>query len=275
MVPVKYSTFCKRVALSKQTKLTCTSLFGNPIVLDVWPTLKYSPVLTHFGHSPLILNAYTTNQRIWEPQASAVASRHSLSDLPTTVDTQPDTNQTTRTLLPGVLALHIRRGDFENHCDHMATWSAYYNGWNDFPELPDQFVPPPGAGWGENTPENRAIYKTHCFPNIEEIVKKVMDVKADYHLRTNRELKRVYIMTNGKNPWLQELTDELKGANPGGWDLIASSRDLKLSWEQKFVSQALDMYVGTRAEVFVGNGVRFSLCRIKSHFRHFRSSFRH
>jgi hypothetical protein len=35
----------------------------------------------------------------------------------------------------------------------------------------------------------------------------------------------------------------------------STSRDLSLSWEQKPISQALDMYVAQRAQAFVGNGL--------------------
>ncbi|KAJ7765301.1 hypothetical protein B0H16DRAFT_1717847 [Mycena metata] len=37
-------------------------------------------------------------------------------------------------------------------------------------------------------------------------------------------------------------------------DGIGTSRDLELSWEQKFVAEAVDMHVAQRAEKFIGNG---------------------
>jgi len=40
----------------------------------------------------------------------------------------------------------------------------------------------------------------------------------------------------------------------GGWELITSSRDMELTVEQKYVSPAVDMLIGQRADVFVGNG---------------------
>jgi hypothetical protein len=36
---------------------------------------------------------------------------------------------------------------------------------------------------------------------------------------------------------------------------VSTSRDLALDWEQKVVAEAVDMYVGQCAEVFIGNGV--------------------
>jgi len=38
------------------------------------------------------------------------------------------------------------------------------------------------------------------------------------------------------------------------WEQIASSLQMRISWEQKFVAQAVDMMIGHRADVFVGNG---------------------
>ena len=67
-------------------------------------------------------------------------------------------------------------------------------------------------------------------------------------------LKNVFIMTNGKVPWVDELKREI--ARMGGWEKVASSRDMQLSWEQQFVAQSVDMLVGQRAQVIIGNGVR-------------------
>ena len=38
--------------------------------------------------------------------------------------------------------------------------------------------------------------------------------------------------------------------------LITTARDLELTLEEKYAAQAVDMYIGQRAEIFVGNGVR-------------------
>ena len=61
-------------------------------------------------------------------------------------------------------------------------------------------------------------------------------------------------MSNGDAAWLEELKGALRAG--GGWERIASSRDLVLTPEQKYVSQTLDMLVGQRAQVLIGNGVR-------------------
>jgi hypothetical protein len=68
-------------------------------------------------------------------------------------------------------------------------------------------------------------------------------------------LRKIYIMTNGKGSWLAELRSALLKA--GQWE-VSTSRNLSLSWEQKLISQALDMYVAQRAQAIVGNGVSVS-----------------
>ena len=66
-------------------------------------------------------------------------------------------------------------------------------------------------------------------------------------------------MTNGARPWVTELKDALR--ETGGWNLIASSRDLELNWEQQYIAQAVDMLIGQRAQVIIGNGVGSLLIR--------------
>ncbi|KAJ6580798.1 hypothetical protein B0H19DRAFT_1251094 [Mycena capillaripes] len=204
-------------------------------------------------------------------------------------------------LLPGLLALHVRRGDFAIHCGHLAEWGAEFNAFNGFGQLTQEWrdegevwgeeersVRPEGGGWGGTTPGNRALYMRHCFPSIEQIVEKVRKVRTAFEARTGRWLGWVYVMTNADRQWLAELKAALRNAgvpvrvvedftaerdegrhsaeihssySRSGprdatwiWDNIATSRDLVLTWEQRYIAQAVDMYIATRAEVFVGNG---------------------
>ena len=84
----------------------------------------------------------------------------------------------------------------------------------------------------------------------------------------NKLLKRIYIMSNGDRQLLRELKQALvedaeRSKLSSGdwefewtWDGVSTSRDLELGWEEKPVGQALDMYIGQKSELFVGNGVR-------------------
>ena len=215
---------------------------------DIWPEFSKSPIITHFRWSPLIEVAFDTNRELF----------YSGNSVEPYLSSQPATTNAERySPIPGLLALHVRRGDFEDHCTHIANWSSDYVAFNSFPEMPDKFTVPPHEGWGENTPENHAIYKTHCYPSVDEIVRKVRAIRRT---PAGKGLKKAFIMTNGSPDYIMELKMALwKDAD---WQLIASSRDLVLNWEQKYVAQAVDMLVGQRAQVFIGNGVRVLLSSV-------------
>ena len=215
-------------------------IFGSKRVLAIWDSLKKSPVITGFRWSQLIEDGFVKNRRYFTHTSW-------LRDFFTSPAYPYD-------VIPGLLVLHIRRGDFEEHCMHFARWGSQWNGFNQFPELPDQFVPPPGSGNGQFTEEGKDIYLRHCFPDIEQIVARVREVQRS---DAARGLDKVYIMTNGAVPWVEELKAALRDL--GNFKHVASSRDLVLNWEQKYVAQAMDMLVGQRAQVFIGNGVRPSL----------------
>jgi hypothetical protein len=197
--------------------------------------LRKSPILTTFDWSPLARLAFKANANHFQSphHPPAIASE----------SYEP---------LPSLLALHIRRGDFLDHCIHLANWSADWNGFNKFPNLLDQFDPPAGGGNGVNIPENYDIYLKHCLPSIEQIVAKITEIR-----RVSSGLRYIYILTNAPEPWLDELKEALRRAHD--WHRIASSRDLDLSWEQKYIAQMVDMMIAERAEVFVGNGVSLRL----------------
>ncbi|KDQ62949.1 hypothetical protein JAAARDRAFT_202479 [Jaapia argillacea MUCL 33604] len=263
--------------------------FGSRKVLDIWPTIKDSPILTGFGWSPLIHAAYENNKHLFlSPPtffhriASALSYPiHLLSSIFSPSSSRDDPYAE----IPGLLAIHIRKGDFASHCDHLATWNSVFNGFNQFPSFPDKFTPPPNSEWGSTSEENRDIYMSHCFPSIEQIVDKIEVVrKAEIENARKRrgvwlgagrggsgshekgvygnhgmgELKRIYVMTNAKPEWIEELREALRerARREGweGWEAIVSSREVALNWEQKYVAQSVDMMVGQKAQVLIGNG---------------------
>lgn len=192
-------------------------------------------MVTEFRWSPLVLDAFEKNKHLFAPKGLSV---------PTPEDQYP--------MIPGLLALHIRRGDFEKHCNHLAKWGSSWTGFNQLPELLDRFNAPERPASGRATREIYAAYTKSCYPSIEQIATKVAEIRKT---KAGLGLKNVFIMTNGKVPWIQELKDALNKVHK--WDLITSSRETKLNWEQKYIAQAPDMVIGQRSEVFVGNGVRF------------------
>ncbi|KAI0289296.1 hypothetical protein BC826DRAFT_1032786 [Russula brevipes] len=213
-------------------------LFGNSTrLLDIWPSLVTSPVLTHFSWSLLIIAALRENARAIHPALSSV----------TPASLMPSSNLKP---LSGLLALHIRRGDYIDHCVSLTGWDSHFMGFNEFPDLPDRFFP------SSDEAEKQLQYRAHCFPDVEQIVARVREVRAS--LLSTTRLSRAYVLTNGRREWLEELKDALQddarreGLDP--WVHIGTSRDLNLTKEQRHNSQAMDMAVAQRAEVFVGNG---------------------
>ena len=198
-------------------------------------------MLRLLGWSPLIQAAFDKNRDLFSPVPPIEPY-----EAPSTLAPLRDPYVP----LPGLLVLHVRRGDFEEHCAHLARWGSSFNAFNSFPELPDQWSTPPGGGDGETTEANMQLYLRRCFPSVQQIVQKVDEVRR---ARGGAGLRNVYVMTNAKKRWAEELKGALRRMD--GWDRIATSRDLVLSKEQKYVAQAVDMLIGQRAQVLIGNGV--------------------
>lgn len=228
-------------------------------LLDIWPVLSESPIVKLFGYSPLIHSAFEVNRDLFttlpiqEPYfPCSSAPGPSLEDA---LQAHPPARcSDPYQPIPGLLALHLRRGDFADHCAHLARWGAAWMGFNSFATFPDQWASPAGGGWGETTDENMALYMRRCFPTVKQIVARVDEIRLH---PASKGIKDVYIMTNGKADWVDELKGSLRAM--GGWDKIASSRDMTISAEQKEVAQAVDMMIGERAQVVVGNGVSLSV----------------
>jgi hypothetical protein len=163
-----------------------------------------------------------------------------------------------------LVATHLVWRDNVNHCTHLGNWTSRYMGFNEFPGLPDRFAPPvPSSGSYDDyrydlTPEQRACFHAHCFPDLEQMISCVREVRA--LLLPTTKLTRVYLLTNRRPEWLEKLKDTLqedstrKGLDE--WEHIGTGRDLRLTRKQKQNSQAVDMAIVQRAEVFIGNGVR-------------------
>ena len=154
-----------------------------------------------------------------------------------------------------MLAVHARRGDFKNQCLELAKWNSTYYSWNLLPQLPDAFPPPPGGVQGNNTPENIQKYLEHCLPTFEDIVNRVRDSRHEFLQQTTTGIKVLdvlFLLTNEDGQWLDDLKTTL---SRDGWHTIVTSKDLELDQEQMEVNMAVDMEIGRRAAVFIGNGV--------------------
>ncbi|KAG6329323.1 hypothetical protein ID866_9766 [Astraeus odoratus] len=216
-------------------------IFGNNNrMLTLWPFISNSLILIGWDWSPLIHAAYRRNRHFFEQSGFSSTWNSSVLE-----DLQP--------MIEGLLAIHVRRGDFEEHCRNLASWEAEWNAWNSFPELIDKFEKPKDL----SSEDVLDVYLQRCYPSIQQIVDKVRRVRQE-SLPTH-DLRYLYIMTNGPSAWVEELKASLERDSRENlglrWESVKSSRDLELTWEEKFVAQAVDMFAAQKAEVIIGNGV--------------------
>ena len=209
-------------------------------LLDVIPGFFKTPIVTEFRWSPLIEGILRQNLEHFAPDG---LPHSSLGD-----DPYP--------IIDGLLAIHIRRGDFEQHCKTLAESNETFTAFNQIQGITDRFRVLPRGPKGHLTDEGARAYQKACYPTTKDIVQRVGEIRAS---ESGKRLKNIYIMTNGKREWVAKLKEALLAADH--WDNITSSRDLELNNEQRYVAQAADMLIGQRADVFIGNGVS----RIKRH----------
>jgi hypothetical protein len=162
--------------------------------------------------------------------------------------------------------------------------------WNIWPTLLDKFTLPAdvdGTGWAPvlesfdglpnatNTrisESTKELYRRHwsarirsleagadwlaSYPNDGEFLETIRRVREDYiAANPGVTLDVLYVATNEANgAWWDAFRAALVS---DGWRAVLSARDLKLDAEQIEVGQAVDMEIARRAEVFIGNGVRF------------------
>ncbi|KAG9310783.1 hypothetical protein JVU11DRAFT_8632 [Chiua virens] len=198
-------------------------LFGSPRVLSLLDPLVASPILADFSWSPLVLSAVARNFALLQPR-----SAHDILDTP----------------LDGLLALHLRRGDYARHCPNLGKWGAEYMGINQHPSLIDRFDPRPFVN---DTAAKEAYYLAHCFPTTEQLIARLRQIRAEHPA----PLRRVYVLSN---EWASSLAELKVALERDGWTDVTTTVDMLLDAEQHYVSMAVDMAIAERAEVFVGNG---------------------
>ncbi|KAJ7743038.1 hypothetical protein DFH07DRAFT_964286 [Mycena maculata] len=231
-------------------------LTGSSRVLSIWPSYSHSPILKYFAWSPIVTAALFWNFHLLSqspPPGFLVpfpGNPHKFESFPAL--------HTSEQTIPGLLGIHVRRGDYESHCVFLAEVGATYNAWSllgtpgisnwsstlpDYvwPALPDYLDVPPGQSL-------KAAKIDHCWPSPAAIVARAHKVREGTARR--QALRRIYISTNGDPAWVRDLTALL---TVDGWE-VSSSLDMVLTLEGRAVSQAVDMGVLTSAESFIGVG---------------------
>ncbi|KAJ7364800.1 hypothetical protein DFH08DRAFT_277452 [Mycena albidolilacea] len=227
-------------------------LFGSPRLLSLLPGLNASPILGAFAWSPLVHSAVVRNFAVLRPTDPAALYPPprplALSADPKSAASPsiPDAHRT----LTGLVAVHLRRGDYKRHCPRLAQWGAGYMGVNTHPALPDRFILP---GANSTPAAAEAHYLLHCLPTPQQLAARLHAVRAEHAARHpgNQPLSRVYILTNAWGWFVNSVRAELVA---DGWEEVWGSGDIALDAAQAGVGMAVDMRIGEGAEVFLGNG---------------------
>ncbi|CAK5283570.1 unnamed protein product [Mycena citricolor] len=213
--------------------------FGSHQMVALLPSLFLSPILREFTWSPLVQSAVARNFAVLRPldNSALYPPLRNLID-----STHDDGTADVTSNNAGLVAVHLRQGDYERHCPRLALYHSTYLGINTHPDLPDRFVP-----------GTEADYMPHCFPTVDQLVQRLEQVRADHAARYPHRppLKRVFVLTNARGWLVRSLEEELKKE---GWTDVWSSYDLLLDSAQKGVAMAVDMALAEGAEVFLGNG---------------------
>ncbi len=284
-----------RILHSQRLHSMISTLFSSPAVNNWgWSELTkrvFKKNIHFFTSARLLLGSARARMRFY-----LFSPKMDIDNVSIPIPLLDQTLTSTTSPLP-LLVLHLRRGDYEEHCFHLAKYRSTYIGMHTLPEFEerDKFVVPRmvDAKAAATTKSKElqvsseegmtAFYLKHCYPNVTQIQQRVREVVHNYesHLVSRRKgsrsaslakgkVRKVYIMSNGDKTWLEEtkkalLADVEKSKNVSetewefewSWEAVTSSRDLVAGWEEKQVLQVLDMYVAQRAELFVGNGVIF------------------
>ncbi|KAJ7599024.1 hypothetical protein C8J56DRAFT_1093143 [Mycena floridula] len=189
-------------------------------------------LLSLFVWSPLVNSALIRNFAILEPPEVVQAKSVAQSEL-----------------YSGLIAVHIRRGDYSRHCRRLLGWGSKYIAFNQFPGLLDKFDPEEYLLLDKDKARIKLLepyYLEHCLPEIPQIVARLHGLRE-----AHPTLKRIFVLSNARPWWLRELGEELAR---DGWQNVKNSLDLVLDKEQKNVGMSVDMAIATSAEIFVGNG---------------------
>lgn len=140
-----------------RTPLFDWTVWGGGMILDMWEEFRSSPVSKLLKASPIVQRAVERNQRLFGPSSSGAEGSQSPFER--------------------VLAVHVRRGDYLDHCTHLAKYASPFESWSALPWLPDRFEPPSGE---TKTDEQMQEFLSHCLPTNEQIVEKITQVRRDY-----------------------------------------------------------------------------------------------
>ncbi|KAG8215522.1 hypothetical protein J3R82DRAFT_9171 [Butyriboletus roseoflavus] len=184
--------------------------FGGPRILSLFDSLAASPILRDFSWSPLVQSVLARNFALLQPRSAN-----------TILSSDP-----TKATLDGLLAVHLRRGDYVRHCPNLAKWDCQLHGHQPTPIAPRPLRPACAA----RRPRRQArLLPRALSPNdgtARRAAARDPGTTSQYTAARVRALERVDV--GARQP---------PGRARGGR-----------------VVRGVDMAIAERAEVFVGNG---------------------
>ncbi|TFK74056.1 hypothetical protein BDN72DRAFT_834066 [Pluteus cervinus] len=154
-------------------------------------------------------------------------------------------------------ALHLRRGDFEEHCHVLAKEHTGFTTWATLPELRSRVAHPP------LDTENATSVVEHCYPSLRRILSVIDEhAKAHPHIRALHMLHdgawdhpTVYIQVQKLAVALMDASRALAaGWTNGPMKIITHSGMLPVRLGEADWAVTVDVEIARRADFFVGNG---------------------
>jgi len=225
--------FLKRI--SSQCLNYFCSFLASPGTHTIWPTFqKY--LSNYFKWSDNVLNIVNRTQMELNLRPASV----------------PSTERG-----DAYMAIHLRRGDFEEHCKYLGESQQGFTTWATLPILQPAILPP------KLDTHNATTVMDHCYPSLYRILDSITEQARDRpHLRT------LHVLHDGAwdhpTVYLQyyKLAEALKNpewARRAGWQggpmhRVTHSADVPIQWGERDWSVCVDVELGRRAEAFIGNG---------------------
>ncbi|CAA7260580.1 unnamed protein product [Cyclocybe aegerita] len=155
------------------------------------------------------------------------------------------------------IAVHLRRGDFEDHCKYLNTTHQGFTTWGSLPLLRPATYPP-----ALNTTDAASIME-HCYPSLHRILDAISK-----QARSRGNVRAIHILHDGAwdHPTVylqfyklsQALTNE-RWTTQHGWVggpmlRVTQSADVPMERGERDWRVCVDVELARRAEVFIGNG---------------------
>ncbi|KAF8627814.1 hypothetical protein AX15_004239 [Amanita polypyramis BW_CC] len=156
------------------------------------------------------------------------------------------------------MALHLRRGDFEDHCKYLAQEHVGFTTWATLPVLQRSVLSP-----SINTTNTTSILE-HCYPSLIRVLSAVSQQALKYP-----DLHTLHILHDGAwdHPLLyldyyklvEALTNAAWASRQGWTDgqpmrRVTHSGMVPTQWGESDWKVGVDIELARRAKVFIGNG---------------------